>query len=57
MTALVGTGHVDPTSGLQSKVVQVKMNRIRYIVVNRRRVSHGEVTGALDKPVHMQRRL
>ena len=53
-TPLVGTRHVDPTSGLQYEVVQVKLNRQRYIVVYRRRVSHGEVTGALDGPIHAE---
>ena len=54
-TPLVGTRHVDPTSGLQYEVVQVKLNRQRYIVVYRRRVSHGEVTGALDGPIHAEK--
>ena len=45
---------VDPTSGLQYEVVQVKLNRQRYIVVYRRRVSPGEVTGALDGPIHAE---
>jgi hypothetical protein len=53
-TPLVGTRHVDPTSGLQNEVVQVKLNRRRYIVVYRRRVSHGEVTGELDGPIHAE---
>ena len=51
---LIGTRHVDPTSGLQYKVVQVKLNRKRYIVVYRRRVSHGELSGALDEPIHAE---
>ena len=45
---------MDPTSGLQCEVVQEKLNRKRYIVVYGRRVSHGEVTGALDGPIHAE---
>ena len=45
---------MDPTSGLQYEVVQVKLNRQRYIFVYRRQVSHGEVTGALDGPIHAE---
>jgi hypothetical protein len=52
--SLIGTRHVDPTSGLQYEVVQVKMNRKRYIIVYRRRVSHGELSGALDGPIHAE---
>ena len=44
--------HLDSTSGLQYKVVQVKMNRKRYVIVYRRRVSHGKLSGALDGPIH-----
>ena len=51
---LVGTRHVDPTSGLQYEVVQVKLNRKRCIVVYRRKVSHGELSGALDGPIHAE---
>ena len=51
---LIGTRHVDPTSGLQYEVVQVKLNRKRYIVLYRRRVSHGELSGALDGPIHAE---
>jgi hypothetical protein len=51
---LVGTRHVNPTSDLQYEVVQVKLNRKRYIVVYRRRVSHGELSGALDGPIHAE---
>ena len=45
---------MNPTSGLQYKVVQVKLNRKRYIVVYRRRVSHGKLSGALDRPIHAE---
>ena len=45
---------MDPTSGLQYEVVQVKLNRKRNIVVYRRRVSHGELSGALDGPIHAE---
>jgi hypothetical protein len=45
---------VDPTSGLQYEVVQVKMNRKRYIIVYRIRVSHGKLSGALDGPIHAE---
>jgi hypothetical protein len=45
---------VDSTSGLQYEVVQVILNRKRYIVVYRRRVSHGELSGALDGPTHAE---
>jgi hypothetical protein len=51
---LIGTRHVDPTSGLQYEVVQVKMNRERYIIVYRRRVSHGKISSALDRPTHSE---
>ena len=51
---LIGTRHVDPKSGIQYEVVQVKMNRKRYIIVFRRRVSHGELSGALDGPIHAE---
>ena len=53
---LIDTRHVDPTSGLQYEVVQVKLNRKRYIVVYRRRVvSHGKLSGALDGPIHAKK--
>ena len=45
---------MDPTSGLQYEVVQVEFNRKRYIVVYRRRVSDGELSGALDGPIHAE---
>ena len=51
---LIGTRHVDPTSGLQYGVVQVKLNRKRYIVVYRHRASHGELSGALEGPIHAE---
>ena len=53
-TPLVGTRHVDPTSGLQYEVVQVKLNRQRYTVVYSRRVIHGKVTGVLDGSIHAE---
>jgi hypothetical protein len=43
---LICTRYVDPTSGLQYEVVQVEMYG--------RRVGHGELSGALDGPIHSE---
>jgi hypothetical protein len=51
---LIGTRHVDPVSGQQYKVDQVKMNRKRNIIVYRRKVSRGKLSGALDRPIHAE---